>query len=131
MSYEEDYSVDADQGMTEENLHAGPGADGNQCARWLVAPVDAEENRLAAKIDPSEVDVRAAQYAYNVRDCDFCGCPLALRGLFVDGRLRGEIMWGNMCAACFARRGEGIGCGNGQIYARQPDGQWLLVAGWI
>jgi hypothetical protein len=35
-----------------------------------------------------------------------CGCALNERGLFVDGRLRGDLIWGNMCASCFAKRGE-------------------------
>ncbi len=55
---------------------------------------------------------------------------LAQRGLFVDGRLRNDLMWGNMCAACFNSKGAGIGWGEGQLYARQPNGDWRMVAGF-
>jgi hypothetical protein len=48
----------------------------------------------------------------------------------VDGQLRGELMWGNLCGECFFERGEGIGWGDGQLYAHRTDGSWLLVAGF-
>jgi hypothetical protein len=50
--------------------------------------------------------------------------------LFVDGKLRGEANWVNMCAACFLQKGEGIGWGVGQLYARQADERWRLLRGF-
>jgi hypothetical protein len=35
-----------------------------------------------------------------------------------------------VCAECFFEEAEGIGWGNGQVYQRQPDGGWLMVAGF-
>jgi hypothetical protein len=35
-----------------------------------------------------------------------------------------------MCVDCFNDRGVGIGFGKGQLYARQPNGDWRLVAGF-
>ena len=97
---------------------------------WSVIPLDAAERRLAASIDPAEVDGNGPQYAYDVDTCDFCRCSLTIRGLFVDGRLRGEAIWGNMCAKCFDSKGAGIGWGSGQLYARQRNGDWRMVAGF-
>jgi hypothetical protein len=97
---------------------------------WSIVPIDAVEVQLASIVDPNEVDANEPAHAYNVQNCGVCDCVLNLRGLFVDGRLRGDLMWSNMCAACFASKGEGLGWGNGQLYARQPDGKWRMVAGW-
>jgi len=49
---------------------------------------------------------------------------------FGDGRLRGQIAFASMCAECFLKNGEEAGWGKGQIYQRELDGQWLLVAGF-
>ena len=88
-----------------------------------MTPGDALEKMLAATVDASEVDGSEPQAADDIEKCDFCGCTLSARGLFVDGRLGGQLMWGNMCAQCFVENGEGIGWGKGQLYARQPDGK--------
>ena len=98
--------------------------------RWTVITGDAFEQRLAATIVADEVNQNVAQYAYNVEDCGACGCQLEQRVLFVDGCFRGQSMWGNMCAQCFAEKGAGIGWGRGQLYARQADGTWRMLAGF-
>lgn len=66
----------------------------------------------------------------NVDSCGVCGGDLGRRGLVVDGRLRGELIWAYPCASCFPAQGEGLGPGDAQLYARQPDGRWRMVAGW-
>lgn len=45
------------------------------CTRepWLVTPLDAVEKRLAAKVDPAEVDSNETQPAYNAENCAFWG----------------------------------------------------------
>lgn len=51
-----------------------------------------------------------------------------------DGRvcvapsLTGE--WTCMCAVCFADFDSEVGYGQGQLYQRQPNGDWLLVGGF-
>jgi len=62
--------------------------------------------------------------------CDQCGRSLEHFSIFIDGRLKGDSMWGIMCADCFKSQGEGIGYGKGQLYLRQGNGGWLLVAGF-
>jgi hypothetical protein len=126
---DEEADGEADEGLQDEE-GAEPAADEGTRRGWSMTPVDDVEEQLAAIVDPDEVDATEPKHAYNAQKCDFCGCALERRGLFVDGRLRGDLMWGNMCAACFGSRGEGIGWGNGQLYARQPDGKWRMVAGW-
>jgi len=105
-------------------------ADEEESEHWSIHPVDAVEKKLAAIVNSDQVDANEPVYAYGAQNCDFCGCALDGRGLYVDGRLHGRLMWGNMCAACFGRCGQGIGWGIGQLFARQPDGKWRMVAGW-
>lgn len=97
---------------------------------WIVIPCDEADRRLAARIDDSEVNGREADFAMGAETCDFCGCKLIERGLYVDGRVRGDILWANMCAPCFEQNGEGIAWGKGQLFALQSDGTWRLVAGF-
>lgn len=95
-----------------------------------MAPCNDAERTLAATIIPSDVEANEQVYTDNPGNCGFCGCELDRRGLFVDGCLCGQVAWGNMCAGCFATKGAGIGWGKGQLYARQLDGSWRMVAGF-
>jgi stage V sporulation protein K len=97
---------------------------------WSVEPVDDAEKRLAALIDPDEVKGRDSVLRSDADDCDICGCNVEKRGLIIDGRLQGDLKWANMCADCFGDSGAGIGWGRGQLYARQLNGDWRLVAGF-
>jgi hypothetical protein len=97
---------------------------------FSVSPLDATEAALAKRINETEVHSNEPNYSYGAESCDYCKCQLRSRGLFVDGRIRGEMMWANMCAPCFNSHGSGIGWGEGQLYARQPNGKWRLVAGF-
>jgi len=121
---EEDASVEDDEPGDEEESNE------NTESAWSITPIDDVEQRLASSVDADEVDANEPAYAYGVQKCDSCGCALSERGLFVDGRLRRDLKWGNMCAPCFATQGEAIGWGVGQLYARQCDGRWRMVAGW-
>lgn len=62
--------------------------------------------------------------------CDQCGRSLEYLFVFIDGRLKGDSMWGIMCADCFQSHGEGIVWGKGQLYLKQGNGGWLMVAGF-
>jgi hypothetical protein len=97
---------------------------------WSVTAIDATEMLVASVIDPDEVDANAPAYAYGVADCGLCQYPLDGRGIFVDGWLRDERITTNMCAACFASKGKGIGWGIGQLNAMQSNGRWRRVAGF-
>lgn len=91
-------------------------------------PIDETEKQVASMIDPDEMEANESAYAHNADKCHFCGCELAQRGLSIDGRLRNDLMWGNMRGACFNSKGTGIGWGDGQLYARQPNGDWCPVS---
>ena len=123
----EDGGVDLDNAPRDEEDGDLPGKETPR--NWSLTPVDAAEEQLANLVDWDQIDAREHVYADGAMNCDRCACDLNLRGLYVDGRLRGDLMWSNMCVNCFGDVGEGIGWGNGQLYARQPEGQWLLVAG--
>jgi hypothetical protein len=76
------------------------------------------------------VNAREPTYSDQVSECDICSCNLNYRSFYVDGRHKGDQIWSNMCTECLKGTGEGIGCGKGQLYARQPNGDWRLVDGW-
>ncbi len=88
------------------------------------------EQRLAKLADEAEARRQGQTYANPSDNCDLCGCSLAQRAFFVDARLRGQIAFACLCAECFFAEAEGIGWGKGQLYQRQPDGVWLMVAGF-
>lgn len=81
-------------------------------------------------------------YCYDHLDrCNFCGADLARLGYVIDGEVKGTSQiglpdgttvgqWAYMCPDCFAKRGVGVKFGTGQLYERQRDGQWMLVAGF-
>jgi len=102
----------------------------NQNITELLKPIDEYEERLNQMTKVKLALTLNKKYLRKILKCDICGCNLNDRTLFIDGRLRGEIMWANMCSKCFFQRGEGIGWGDGQLYAKQPDGSWLMVAGF-
>ena len=99
-------------------------------APWSIMPVDALEKWCASQVDPREINARAPAYSNGVEECGICGCNLNNRGLYVKGHYRGDLMPSNMCTECVKGSREVIGCGRGQLYARQPSGHWRLVAGW-
>ena len=121
---------DTDEKTEGDESVAADVVDTGKAIPWLVTPLDDAEQRLAARVNAVEVSQHEAQYAYNIETCDCCGCLLNERGLFVDGSLRSQVMWANMCAQCFEGEGVDIGWGKGQLYARQPDGSWRMVAGF-
>jgi hypothetical protein len=92
--------------------------------------LSAAEQAVAATSNPDEALERREYHPDPPEECDFCGCKLEGRSYFVDGRLRGSLQWANMCAECFGRHGEDIGWGKGQLYAKQPNGTWLLTGGF-
>ena len=97
---------------------------------FTVTPVDASEAAVAKQINEAEVHSHQPDYAHGATACDFCQCQLNTRGLYVDGMAREGMMWANMCVPCFNVRGAGLGWGKGQLYARQPNGDWRMVAGF-
>jgi hypothetical protein len=95
-----------------------------------VAPCDESERLLMARADFEGGDYFGKTYKAPPAQCDLCGRSFSTRALFVDGRLHNSLMWANMCSGCFLQRGEGLGYGQGQLFAHMTDGRWLLVAGW-
>ncbi len=77
----------------------------------------------------------------NPDSCDLCGVSLQDAEFLVDGEAtdtsqiatldsRSMGQWAYMCASCFATRGVAVAWGRGQLYQRQGDRSWLLVAGF-
>jgi hypothetical protein len=69
-------------------------------------------------------------YAGRIENCAICKEDLSTHGLLVDCAVRGQAYWGYMCASCFLNSGSKIAWGSGQLFARQPSGNWRLVAGF-
>ena len=97
---------------------------------WVLKPVSEEERELFKIVDAAEVNSREANYANGIDECGSCRRGLMQCGLVVDGKRRDDLMWGNFCALCYLNVCEGIGWGRGQLYARQPNGDWRQVAGF-
>ena len=97
---------------------------------WSVTPLNDSDKRLAVQINEEDVERFEPQYSYGARCCDICKADLKKGGTYVDGKIRDDAGWANMCAPCFEKLGESIGWGVGQLYAQQPDGKWRLVAGF-
>ena len=63
-------------------------------------------------------------------NCDICETPIAQSRFFIDASLKeNPMMWGCLCTQCFEEEGSGLGIGKGQLYEKQDNGDWLLVAG--
>jgi hypothetical protein len=95
-----------------------------------VPPADESERRLEDQVDFPRAMSEGQHSEPPPTKCDLCGCDLTVRKFLIDGRLRGGLTWANMCSNCFFQRAQGLGWGNGQLYQRQTDGRWLLVAGF-
>ena len=61
-----------------------------------------------------------------VGQCNLCGSDFGKS--MHDARTR-HGAWANLCDACFEDEGCKAAPGWGQSYRKQPDGQWLKVAG--
>ena len=95
-----------------------------------IQPVTAADRELLQRVGAAQLaSTHTGDYAYGISRCDHCGCALNSVGLFVDGATR-DGSWGNYCANCCLQYGVGVGWGKGQLYARQPDNKWVLVAGF-
>jgi hypothetical protein len=58
--------------------------------------------------------------------CDFCGIdPM----VFVDGKVKGISSWAIMCPDCFNQFGVNLGVGKGQMYEKDKEGKFILIAG--
>ncbi len=88
--------------------------------RWSVLPVDDEEVKLMFLVVSEDVNENSPQFAFDLEDCGGCGKSPDECGLFIDGRLRGQLIWSHLCARCFIHMGEGVGVGwgKGHLYPR-------------
>jgi len=84
---------------------------------------------LASLSNIREGRLRGIVHAYPPDNCDFCKGDLNHSNFFVDGAMNGKMMWANMCERCYFVHGSGIGWGKGQLYAKQPNGDWLMTGG--
>jgi hypothetical protein len=96
----------------------------------LVSPTDETEEALEGQMDLERAYVENAIIPEAPEKCDMCGTAFKGRKYWIDAKLKGGLMWGNMCSACFPHHGEAIGWGFGQLYARTHDDVWLMVAGF-
>ena len=88
------------------------------------------EQALAQHADMERATRMGQTHSSPPQACDLCRRSLQDCKYFVDGQIKGDRMWANMCGVCFSRRGEGVGWGNGQLYVRQAEDSWLMVAGF-
>ncbi|NSY16165.1 hypothetical protein [Neorhizobium sp. AL 9.2.2] len=89
---------------------------------------------LAEPVDMStlEDDItksRNEQWTGTVASCDGCGKMFVHGDYMVDGPLRRDGPWGNICESCFLKGDRLLGVGFGQLYRKTLVG-WPLVGGY-
>lgn len=94
-----------------------------------INPVSRADKALLASIGPPSLSKINRGSAFGVENCDGCGLDLSTVGFFVDGNAP-QSGWGNYCANCTLQKKVPIAYGRGQLYARQPNGDWYGVAGF-
>ena len=92
----------------------------------LIQPVSPDEEELAKHISREEVLSHEPDTGYPGEACDFCRQAFSKKRLYVDGAIQGSLMWANMCASCFLKRGQGIGWekGSSMPVNRTTPGGW-------
>ena len=63
-------------------------------------------------------------------NCDLCSEWAIFEKYMIDGKVKDREMWVFMCEKCFKSRGVAIGWGFGQLFLREGQCKWLLVAGF-
>lgn len=89
-----------------------------------------DDERLASLVEDMPPGAEPLYAAGAPAACDLCERPLESSGFYVDGKLRQSMQWANLCARCALQRGEGIGWNRSQLFERQEDGKWRLIAGF-
>lgn len=123
------YAIEIDERTVEDDLASDRPETDSRVEEMPVEPSDKSEELLDKFVvnNPSNDTEREAQDPPD--QCAFCKADVAHRKYYVDGKLKGNAMWANMCSRCFHAKGEGIGWGRGQLYQRQRNGDWIMVAG--
>jgi hypothetical protein len=117
----------------DEEIQGPPSKEANEPRGdiWdLVGPTDHSEELLFAQAQLETGLAKGRTHLNPPSTCELCKRGLAGRGVFVDGRMRGSLMWAAMCSGCFLQCGEGMGRGDGQLFARRADGSWLMLDGF-
>lgn len=71
------------------------------------------------------------QWHGDIKNCDVCSRPMEDEQFMIDGpaEARPRPMWGNICVICAHKYSPQIGWGKAQLYEKDSDGTWRLVAG--
>lgn len=66
-----------------------------------------------------------------IDNCDVCSRPMSDERFMIDGPSSPlpEPPWGNLCVVCAQKYSPAIGWGEAQLYERQKNRNWILVAG--
>lgn len=89
------------------------------------APPDDE---YFSKLEDSESIKLGETWSGGLHACDFCGRLFEFEDYMVDGPMKPQGPWGNMCSRCYRVTELPLGMGNGQLY-RKVNGIWQLIAG--
>ncbi|MBD9529476.1 hypothetical protein [Paracoccus sp. PAR01] len=71
------------------------------------------------------------QWHGEIENCDVCSRPMKDEQFMIDGPAEAgpSPMWGNICVICACKYSPKVGWGKAQLYERDGDGIWRLVAG--
>lgn len=71
------------------------------------------------------------QWHGEIENCDVCSRPMADEHFMIDGPAEATPTprWGNICVICAYKYSPRIGWGTAQLYEKNSDFIWMLVAG--
>lgn len=82
------------------------------------------------QIDKPDLPAEPLYFCGVPEECDLCSSNILTGHFFADCNIPGTEAWGYLCSVCIEKRQVQIGWGNGQLYQRQTNDKWLLVAGF-
>ena len=87
------------------------------------------DTALEEYVDTVTAKKKLIYYSNAPETCNICNRSLADEKYMIDGAIKGNTAWANMCADCFRKYGVKIGWGYAQLYKKDANG-WLLVGGF-
>lgn len=89
----------------------------------------ARETVDMALFEDNITKARGGEWIGDVKSCDGCGKIFAEGDYMIDGPLRRNGPWGNICENCFLAGDRRLGVGYGQLFKKTIAG-WPMVGGY-
>ena len=87
-----------------------------------------DDDAFFSTLEDPETVKQNGTWSGELHSCDFCGRLFEHEKYMVDGPMKPNGLWGNMCASCYRVSELPLGMGLGQLY-RKEDDVWHMIAG--